>query len=180
MARDVKEGEQDLFPNSYTSDEGKGNIDNEEDLNIQLQNPYYIPKNKGGSSSRKYRKQSKTKFKGKNIDTEFQIQRNDPLLNTTKNSNNGATNQTMPMWASSNVTSPIMGNIRMPTNFMIANTTKNSRLPSSYKRPVSAVMGQRLSPHSSIDFPIFDLNKSRPRNIKRDKMSLYDDAIKLK
>lgn len=53
-------------------------------------------------------------------------------------------------------------------------------MPNGYKRPVSAVMNQRLSPHSSIDFPVFDLNKTRPRNIKRDKMSLYDDAIKLK
>lgn len=63
---------------------------------------------------------------------------------------------------------------------MMASTTKNNKLPSGYKRPVSAVMNQRLSPHSSIDFPVFDLNKTRPRNIKRDKLSLYDDAIKLK
>lgn len=65
MSKEMKEGEHDMFPNSFTSDDGKGNIENEEELNIQLKNPYYIPKNKGGSSSRKYRKQSKTKFKGK-------------------------------------------------------------------------------------------------------------------
>lgn len=152
------------------------------DLSIQLQHQHYVPKNKGGSSNRKYRKHSKNKFKGKNIETDFQLQRNDPLLNVSNiMSNNMSTNQTMPMFASSNVASPVMANMQFPKGFVLASTTKNSKYASnSNKRPVSAVLAKRLSPHSSVELPMFDLNRMRPRNIKRDKMTLYDDAMKLK
>jgi len=41
-------------------------------------------------------------------------------------------------------------------------------------------MAKRLSPHASVDLHLFDLNRTRPKNIKRDKITLYDDALKLK
>ena len=91
------------------------------------------------------------------------------------------TNQTMQMFASSNIGSPVVGNISFPKGFVLAGTTKNSRFSSNNsKRPVSAVMENRISPHTSVELPMFDLNRMRPRNIKRDKMTLYDDAMKLK
>ena len=175
-----KSNENDLFPHSNTRDEAKRNIDNVSDLNVQLQAPNYVAKSKGGSSSRRYRKQSKNKFKGKNIETDFQLQRNDPLLNISSiMTSNMGTNQTMQIFASSGVTSPVVGNMSMSKGFVVPSTTKHSKFTSS-RRPVSAVMGKRVSPHSSVELPMFDLNRMRPRNIKRDKMTLYDDAMKLK
>jgi hypothetical protein len=41
-------------------------------------------------------------------------------------------------------------------------------------------MTKHLSPHSSVELPMFDLKRMRPKNIKRDKMTLYDDAMILK
>lgn len=74
-------------------------------------------------------------------------------------------NLTMPMFISGSG-SPVAGNAHVTPNFI--------------KRPVSAVMTKRLSPHSSVDLPIFDLNRMRPRKINKDKQSLYDDVLKLK
>ena len=80
------EGEEDLFPNTsgFNSNDSIGKIDNDEELNIELQKPFFANQAKSGSSSRRYRKQSKNKFKGKEIDTNLQLQRNDPFLNTQK------------------------------------------------------------------------------------------------
>ena len=171
-----------LFSRNNTKEEIKNGADGEMDNSVilQQQHQHFVPKI-DGSSSRRYRKQSKNKFKGKNIDTDFNVQRNDPLMNINNlMSNNMSTNQTMPMFASSNVVSPSAGNMSNSKGFVVANTTKNIRFSGANKRPVSAVMANRLSPHSSVELPMFDLNRMRPRNIKRDKMSLYDDAMKLK
>lgn len=179
MDKNSKEDDSELFPNHNTKDEVKLSGDAEMDLSVQLQQQHYVPKT--NSSSRRYRKQSKNKFKGKNIDTVFNLQRNDLLTNINNlMSNNMGTNQTMPMFASSNVVSPVVGNMSIPKGFVLANTTKNIRFSDTSRRPVSAVMAKRMSPHSSVELPMFDLNRMRPRNIKRDKMSLYDDAMKLK
>lgn len=172
------EDEQDLFPQNKTLDESKSSLDNEQELNIKLEQPYYMHKNKGGSSNRKYRKQSKTKFRGKQIETEFDALRNDPFHVYSKNAaSNNATNQTMPMF-SSNVTSPMMANM------VLASTTKNNkRILQIHKRPISAVMTKRMSPHSSVDFHFFD-NKSRTNGKgkveKRTINELIDENIKLK
>jgi hypothetical protein len=171
-----------LFSHNNTKEEIKdganGEIDNS--VILQQQHQHFVPKIEG-SSSRRYRKQSKNKFKGKNIDTDFNVQRNDPLMNINNlMSNNMSTNQTMPMFASSNVVSPTVGNMSIPKGFAVSSTTKNIKFSAASRRPVSAVMATRMSPHSSVELPMFDLNRMRPRNIKRDKMSLYDDAMKLK
>lgn len=120
----VKSGEADLFPNSSTND--ANNITGTVDLNtsVQIKQSSGNLKNRGGSSNRKYRKQNK-KFKGKEIEIDFQLHRNDPLFNINNlMSNNNATNQTMPMFASSNVASPMMSNMGIPTGFVLCNTTK--------------------------------------------------------
>jgi len=179
LDKNVEEGEEDLFPHNLTQEENKNKIDNDEELNIQLQQPYFIGQGKSGSSSRRYRKQSKNKFKGKEIETNFQLQRNDPLLNTGKVlSNKVGPNQTMPMFVS-HAASPMVANMKGSPNFILSATTKHSKYANS-KRPVSAVMAKHLSPHASVELPMFDLNRMRPRNIRKDKISLYDDALKLK
>lgn len=121
----VKEGEEDLFPHSNTKEEPKSKLDSDLDLSINLKQNYYQPKAKGGSSNRKYRMQSKNQFRGKNIETDFQLQRNDPLLNTSNIlSNKAGTNQTMSIFASSNVASPIMSNMNYSKGFVVPSTTK--------------------------------------------------------
>jgi hypothetical protein len=177
-----KEKDIDLFPHSNTGDDKNIRVLSDMDVGGPMKQAIIYQKPRGGTSNRKYRKQSKNKFKVKNIETDFQLQRNDPLLNLNNFvSNKNATNQTMQMFVSSNVGSPAMSNMGIPPNFVLASATKNSKLKANCnKRPVSAVMAKRLSPHSSVDLPMFDLKRMRPSNIKRDKLTLYDDAMKLK
>lgn len=104
--------------------------------------------------------------------------RNDPFFQMSKNLNtNIGTNQTMPMFASSNVVSPVVANM------ILASTTKSKKVPNYYKRPISAVMTKRMSPHTSVEFPFSDKGRVKSNQMKRekkDKNELIDENVKLK
>ena len=77
----------------------------------------------------------------------------------------------------------MVGNMKFTKGFTSGGRTKNIKFIANLnksKRPVSAIMSKRVSPNTSVDLPIFDLNRMRPKHIRRDKMTLYDDAMKLK
>ena len=110
------------------------------------------------------------KFKWKQIETDFDVMRNDPFFQISKNLNtNNGTNQTMPMFASSHVVSPVIANM------ILAGTTKSKKMPKYYKRPISAVMTKRMSPHKSVE-----LNLIKWKEKNKDKNDLMNENVKLK
>lgn len=134
--------------------------------------------NRAGTSSRRYRKsKNKSKFNIKEIDTDFQLNRND-LFSNHPGQNNGGLNQTLQIFASSGIGSPPAGSIN-PQHFRVGGSAKNSKYNTT-KRPVSAVMSKLNSPNASVDLPMFDLNRMRPKVIRNDKRSLYDNVLKYK
>ncbi|CAI2363378.1 unnamed protein product [Moneuplotes crassus] len=173
MDRSMYNDEKDLFINSHDPDHQHNESEPEACLELKTRNK----RKRSASSSRRYRKASKkNKFKIKDIDTDFQLNRNDLFNNNP--SSNGAVNQTLQIFASSGIGSPAAGSMH-PGSFKIGRSTKNN-LATGTKRPVSAVMSHMNSPNSSMDLPMFDLNRMRPRIIKKDKKSLYDNVMKLK
>ncbi|CAI2387658.1 unnamed protein product [Moneuplotes crassus] len=163
MDRSLYNDDRDLFDNTNNHNNSEA-----EHLN---------KRKKSNSGPRRYKNFKKNGFKVKEIETDFQLNRND-LFNNNKGMNTGL-NQTLQILASSGVSSPPASNIVNSHNFRVGGSAKNSRY-NGMKRPVSAVMSKLNSPNASVDLPVFDLNRMRPKIIRNDKRSLYDNVLKLK